>query len=77
MHLSHTGSGKIVCAPRCQPTAAAGAPLVLTAVAAKGWRFVRWSGACKGTLRACRLTPAAAFSAHATFAKLPVKKKKR
>lgn len=77
MHLSHTGRGKIVCRPRCQATAAAGEPLALTAVAAKGWRFVRWSGVCKGTSRVCRLTPAAAFSAHATFAKVPVRKKKR
>jgi hypothetical protein len=42
-----------------------------------GRRFVRWSGTCKGTSRTCRLTPAAAFSAHATFAKIPVRKKKR
>jgi hypothetical protein len=77
MHLSHTGRGTIRCAPLCAPTAEAGSPLVLTAVAAKGWKFVRWSGTCKGTSKTCRLTPAAAFSAHATFAKIPVRKKKR
>lgn len=76
MHLSVKGRGRIVCQPRCHPTVAAGEPLVLTAVAAKGYRFVRWSGACKGTRLACRLTPAKAFSAHATFAKQPVKKKR-
>jgi len=77
MHLSHTGRGTIRCRPACAATVEAGAALVLTAAPVKGWRFVRWSGTCKGTSRTCRLTPAAAFSAHATFAKIPVRKKKR
>lgn len=77
MHLSRTGRGTISCRPECASTAEAGAPLVLIAAAAKGWRFVRWSGTCKGTSKTCRLTPTAAFSAHATFAKVPVRKKKR
>jgi len=76
MHLSVKGRGRIACRPGCRPTEAAGDPIVLTAVAAKGYRFVRWSGACKGTRLACRLVPARAFSARATFAKKPVKKKR-
>lgn len=77
MHLSHTGKGSIACRPACKSTVAAGSPLVLTAVPAKGWKFVRWSGACKGTRTTCRLTPAAAFAAHATFAKKPAPTKKK
>lgn len=76
-HLSVTGRGSIACRPQCHATVAAGAPLVLTAVPAKGWRFVRWSGSCHGTRLVCRLTPAAAISAHATFAKKPVTAKKK
>jgi hypothetical protein len=75
-HLSVTGKGRIACSPRCRATVAAGAPLVLTAVPAKGWRFVGWSGSCRGSRLACRLTPAAPVSAHARFAKKPVTKKR-
>jgi hypothetical protein len=77
VHLSHTGRGSIACRPHCGGVADAGTPVVLTAVPAKGWRFVRWSGSCKGTNHVCRLTPTAAVSARAAFAKVPVRKKKR
>ena len=31
-------------------------PVTLTAKPARGWRFARWRGACRGTRAVCRLT---------------------
>lgn len=76
MHLSVAGRGRIACRPQCGATAAAGQLVVLSAVPAKGWRFVRWSGTCKGARTTCRVSPTAAFAARATFAKKPVTAKK-
>ena len=71
-----TGHGKVVCYPDCSPRFPAGTALRLTAHALKGWKFLRWSGACTGTALVCRLPTDAAVTAHATFKKLPVKKPK-
>jgi List-Bact-rpt repeat protein len=40
----------------------------LRAVAAKGWRFVGWGGACRGA-KACVVTATAARAVTATFAR--------
>ena len=51
---SVTGKGKIACTPVCGATVRGGAALTLRAVPAKGFKFLRWSGACKGTRLTCR-----------------------
>jgi hypothetical protein len=62
-----TGKGKVVCTPRCSKSFTAGDRLALRAVAAKGWRFTGWGGACAGKRLTC--TPATDFpvSVRATF----------
>ena len=47
----------------------AGTPLTLRAVPTKGWRFTRWSGACRGTRKVCRPATDFALSVRATFVK--------
>ncbi len=64
-----TGKGRVACTPACSRTFRAGTPLTLRAVAAKGWKFKRWSGACKGTSVRCRPATDYAVSARATFAR--------
>jgi hypothetical protein len=71
------GRGKVVCTPSCSTHFSAGATLHLRAVAAKGWRFVRWSGACTGTRPLCSPKTDYSVAARATFARLPAAKKKR
>jgi Divergent InlB B-repeat domain len=41
--------GVVACPGRCRGTIAFGASARLVAVPAKGYRFVRWSGACRGS----------------------------
>jgi len=65
------GKGRIACTPRCSLSFHAGTPLTLRAVPAKGWRFSRWSGACKGTRAVCRPKTDFALSVRASFAKKP------
>ena len=47
-----TGTG-IRCGSRCSATITLGTVVKLTASAARGSRFVRWSGGCTGTRRGC------------------------
>ncbi len=74
--VSTAGKGTVYCVPRCSRTFKAGAPLKLTAQPAKGWTFVRWSGACTGTQPICRPQTNRSLSAKATFRKKPVPKKR-
>jgi len=67
--VSTTGRGTVRCTPVCARTVAAGKPLTLRALPAKGWKFVRWSGACKGVSPVCRPATLAAVSVRATFAR--------
>jgi List-Bact-rpt repeat protein len=64
---SVAGRGRIRCNPACSTHFAAGQPLTLVAVPAKGWRFARWSGSCKGTAAICRPATNFAVAARATF----------
>ncbi len=75
-HASVTGKGKVTCLPACGRKIPAGDPFTLRAVAAKGWRFARWSGSCKGTRVICRPKTTAALSVRATFTKLKARPKK-
>jgi hypothetical protein len=65
--MSTRGRGTVRCSPSCSATIAAGKSLTLRAVAAKGWKFVSWSGACKGANPVCRPATVAAVSVRATF----------
>jgi hypothetical protein len=69
VRLSVSGKGRIACAPACGRTVPGGEPLSLRALPTTGWKFARWSGACKGTLPMCR--PATIYSvvARAVFTK--------
>jgi hypothetical protein len=64
---SVAGKGRVACTPRCSKTFAAGRTLTLKAVPAKGWRFARWSGGCKGTTPICRPATNFAVAVKATF----------
>jgi hypothetical protein len=64
---SVTGRGRVRCTPACSTHFVAGRLLTLGAVAAKGWRFVRWSGSCTGTVAICRPSTDFAVAARATF----------
>jgi hypothetical protein len=57
----------ISCRPRCSSPMPSYEPLRLTANAAQGWRFERWSGACRGARPTCTVPMTAATSARASF----------
>lgn len=67
VRLAVTGKGRVACTPRCSRSFRAGSPLMLRAVPAKGWRFLRWTGGCKGTSLLCRPVTDFALSVRATF----------
>jgi Divergent InlB B-repeat domain/PASTA domain len=64
-------SAGIDCGQTCSAQVPAGKKLTLTAKAAKGSSFVRWSGACSGTAKTCKLTMSEARSAIAVFSAPP------
>ncbi len=72
--VSATGKGHVLCAPACSRSFLAGTSLTLRAVPAVGWRFVRWTGACKGTRPICLPATNYTLAARATFTKLKAKK---
>jgi hypothetical protein len=56
--LQITGRGTVTstavrCSRSCSTQQVEGSRVALRAKAAKGWRFVRWSGSCRGTRPAC------------------------
>jgi F5/8 type C domain/Divergent InlB B-repeat domain len=72
------GKGKVTSAPagiscpaKCSARGVAGKTFTLTAKAAAGWRFGRWSGACTGSRR-CVVTLRGAKTVRATFVPRPV-----
>jgi hypothetical protein len=67
VRVSAAGRGIVACTPRCTRSFSAGDPLTLRAVAAKGWRFSRWTGACKGAQPVCRPKTDYALAARAVF----------
>jgi Fe-S cluster biogenesis protein NfuA len=67
LRLSTAGKGKIKCTPACGKTFPGGDSLTLRAVPTKGFKFVRWSGGCKGTRPACRPPTDFAVTVHASF----------
>jgi hypothetical protein len=77
LRLSVTGKGRIACTPRCGKTATAGNALIFQAVATKGWKFKRWTGACKGKSAFCEPATDFALTTRAVFARVHVAKKKK
>jgi hypothetical protein len=63
-----SGAG-ITCRPRCSASFPSYVPLQLTATPAKGWRFRRWSGACRGTKPSCTVPMTVATSARVVFSR--------
>jgi hypothetical protein len=59
----------ISCAPRCSSAFPSYVPVQLRATAAAGWRFRRWSGACRGTKAVCTLAMTKNEGARAVFVK--------
>jgi Divergent InlB B-repeat domain len=74
VRIATAGRGKIECSPQCTKTLTAGTRLVLRALPAKGWKFVAWTGSCKGKRLTCVPVTTTALSIKATFKKVPVKK---
>jgi hypothetical protein len=62
-------SGTILCARTCVRTVASGDPVALRARAARGWRFVRWRGACRGSRPVCSFRATKAGTVRAVFAR--------
>ena len=60
----------IACGTRCVAPVQVGRAVKLAAHPARGWRFVRWSGACKGTRPTCTLKVTAAATVTAFFARV-------
>jgi hypothetical protein len=60
-----SGNG-LACPPRCSASVESDSRLRLVARAARGWRFVRWRGACSGS-RACVARVAAPAAIRAQF----------
>ena len=57
----------ISCGSACSGTFGAGGRVVLEGVPADGWRFIRWSGACKGRKSVCELGMDGPKSVSVTF----------
>ena len=55
------------CARTCRSERLEGERVALRAAAAKGWRFLRWTGACRGTRQTCTVRMAAAARVGAVF----------
>ncbi len=62
-----TATGAIRCPGRCASAVPSYTPARLSATAAKGWKFRRWTGACRGTRPSCALPMTASTSARAVF----------
>ncbi len=75
LHRTILGKGRIACTPACGATVAAGDPLVLRAVPAKGWKFTTWGGSCRGRASLCQPKTDAAIVVRAHFTKVPAKRK--
>ena len=61
----------IDCGSTCSAQVPAGKKITLSAKAATGSTFARWSGACSGTAKTCKVTMTEARSVTATFAGPP------
>jgi hypothetical protein len=60
-------AGKLPCRSRCTTSQLSFKPVGLRAKADKGWKFVRWTGACRGTSPLCRVPMSADAAAGVVF----------
>jgi hypothetical protein len=67
VRVTTNGRGGVTCTPRCTTTMRAGTALTLRAKAARGWRFVGWTGACRGRGAVCRPSTDFALATQARF----------
>jgi hypothetical protein len=74
VRVATAGRGSVSCVPRCSRAFAAGRPLTLRALPAKGWKFVAWAGACTGSRPVCRPATDFALRVRATFRRAPTVK---
>jgi hypothetical protein len=65
--VTSTTSGAIVCGGRCGARVKSYAPVTLRATPRKGWRFRRWTGACRGPGLTCTVPMTAAAKVGAVF----------
>jgi hypothetical protein len=75
LHVSVVGHGRVdaageSCSAHCSVSVPYDEAFAVRATAAKGWRFVRWTGACTGTSPRCSASLEDDGAASATFAKL-------
>ena len=69
-----TGRGTVTasgfrCSRTCAPQLLEGSRVTLRAAAARGWRFVRWTGSCRGGRATCSVQVGAATRVRAIFAR--------
>lgn len=62
-------TGTVRCTRTCRRTLASGDAVSLRARAARGWRFARWSGPCRGSRPLCSFRATRAGIARAIFAR--------
>jgi List-Bact-rpt repeat protein len=62
-------TGSIPCVRTCRRTLASGDPVSLRSRAARGWRFVRWTGACRGSRPVCSFRASKTGTVRAVFAR--------
>ncbi len=67
LKVTTSGRGRVACTPSCTKRFKAGDALTLKAVPATGWKFVAWSGGCKGTRPVCKPPTDFALTVRATF----------
>jgi hypothetical protein len=70
-------AGRINCGATCTATVDDGSTTTLRAKPARGFRFVRWGGACSGKTLTCTLTVSGSEDVTATFKKKKPRRKSR
>ena len=77
LRIVKTGSGSVAsgvrgisCGRKCAANFVRGTKVSLVARPARGWRFVKWSGACKGTKVRCTVNMTTVKTVRVTFARI-------
>jgi Fe-S cluster biogenesis protein NfuA len=77
LRIIKTGSGTVAsgvrgisCGRKCSATFVRGTKVSLVAKPTRGWRFVKWGGACSGKKVRCTVNMTTVKTARATFARI-------